>query len=93
MKLYKFFVGCGRMGNVEGLFFAEESEIDDLIGKQIYFGEILGKHSEIVFNLEADHLTVINLSDDAVEELHKALGRERTISGYNPFDYYEEELG
>ena len=33
------------MGSVEGLFVADEEEIQRNMGMQVYFGEILGKHS------------------------------------------------
>ena len=46
-KLYKFHWDCGRMGNLDGVFIAEPKEIEALIGKEIHFGEVLGKHSDI----------------------------------------------
>ena len=46
-KLYKFYWDCGRMGSLEGVFVAEETELKAAIGKTIDFGEALGKHSEI----------------------------------------------
>jgi hypothetical protein len=45
--LVKFYWDCGRNGDVEGLFITTKKELKYAIGKQIYFGEILGKHSEV----------------------------------------------
>lgn len=39
LKLYSFYWDCGRMGNLDGLFVAEESTVESAIGKEVYFGE------------------------------------------------------
>lgn len=48
--IYSFGLDCGRMGSLEGIFIAEKRIMDYLIehSPEIYFGEILGKHSEII---------------------------------------------
>lgn len=89
-KLYEMVWDCGRMGMLEGLFVAEESDMDALIGKEIYFGEVLGKHSEICGELEARDIDVKSDDQEFIEKLVKVIGHT-SISGFNPFDYYEEE--
>ena len=89
-KLYEFHWDCGRMGYLDGLFIAEESEIKAIIGKEIYFGEVLGKHSEIVDVLEEDELTVKSDDQDFITKFIEIMG-DGTISGYNPLDYYNPE--
>lgn len=89
-SLFKFYWDCGRMGDLEGLFFAKQSDVDKLIGKEIYFGEVLGKHSEVYGNIEKEDITKINVTSDVVAELKKNFKHD-TISGYNPLDYYEGE--
>ena len=54
--LWKFHWDCGRAGDVEGLFIATEEEVENLIGSEVYFGEILGKHSEVYGTVEKGHL-------------------------------------
>jgi hypothetical protein len=88
-KLYEFNWDCGRMGDLNGLFIAEEGDINNLIGEEIYFGEVLGKHSEIHGVLEEKELTVKSEDQDFISKLEDLLGS--TISGYNPVDYYEPE--
>jgi hypothetical protein len=78
------------MGMLEGLFVAEESDMDALMGKEIYFGEVLGKHSEIFGPLEERDITIKNDDEDFINKLVDVIGGE-SISGYNPFDYYEDE--
>lgn len=90
INLYKFHWDVGRMGQVEGLFIAESKDIDDLIGKEIYFGEILGKHSEVYGELRKEDIEIITSDQDVIESLGDSFG-SKTISGYNPLDYYEEE--
>ena len=88
-KLYSFFWDCGRMGDVEGLFIAEESEVDSAIGSQVYFGEILGKHSEISGTLSSVDLKVISDEQDKIDWLLGIIGYN--VSGYNPLDYVQPE--
>lgn len=83
--LWKFSWDCGRMGEVEGLFVATEKEIEKSIGKNVYFGEILGKHSEIYGTLDMEDLDKMDLDTESVEKVTKLLGE--TWSGYNPLDY------
>lgn len=89
-KLYIFTQDYGRMGSLEGLFIAKESEIEKLIGKEIYYGEVLGKHSEIFGILQWEHLKVTSEDQDFINKLANNMGGN-TISGFNPLDYYEPE--
>ena len=86
-KLFSFYWGV-RGGNVEGLFFATEQELEKIIGKEIIFGEILGKHSDVYGTLEKDEIQEIKLSQETLLELYNYFGE--TISGYNPLDYLSE---
>lgn len=89
-KLYEFHWDCGRMGDVEGLFIAEEETVKEAIGKDVYFGEILGKHSDVHGTLDEGDLTVIDIPSFVVDILAERIGW--SISGYNPLDYiYDEE--
>jgi len=90
MKLWKFYWDCRRMGSVTGLFFATKKAVDEAIGSEVYFGEILGKHSEIYGTLDMEDLTEIKLQNAAAEALVDAIGE--TVSGYNPLNYIQEEL-
>lgn len=76
------------MGDLDGLFVATQEEVDRVVGKEVYFGEVLGKHSEIYGTLESGDLTVIEVDEKAVEAIVAVTGP--TISGYNPLVYYEE---
>ena len=86
-KLYRFSWDCGRGGDVEGVFAAEESAINDAMGKQVYFGEILGKHSEVYGTLEADDLTALTDDQDFIAKFQAIVGKV----GYNPLDYINRE--
>lgn len=87
-KLYKFYVDCGRMGDIEGLFVVDESDIDNIVGENVYFGEILGKHSDIGFDIEKEMFTEVDIDEESVNKLVNALG-SKDLSGYNPFHYWE----
>jgi hypothetical protein len=84
-SLYKFFWDCGRMGDVEGLFIADEEDVAEAIGKEVYFGEILGKHSEVYGTLDEGDLEKIDIDSETIEKLIPHLGLH--WSGYNPLNY------
>jgi len=85
-KLYKFGWDYGRQGVVEALFIADPRAVELVCGREVYFGEILGKHSEVYGELEESDLTVIDIPQEAIEALKKAVGR--TISGHNPLEAF-----
>jgi hypothetical protein len=89
LVLCKFHWDCGRQGDLEGLFFSTESEIKGLVGKEIYFGEVLGKHSEIFGDIEEGDIRILNVDEATCKLLQTELGT--TVSGYSPFDYVGDE--
>ena len=89
LGLYKFYWDCGRMGYLEGLFITDDKEIDELIGKYIYFGGVLSKHSEIYGNIEIDDIELVTKNLEVITVLKEAFNGN-TISGYNPFDYLSD---
>lgn len=89
LKLYSFYCDCGRSGSLDGLFVAEESEVEDAIGKDVYFGEVLGKHSEIYGTLKEKDLEVVSDDQEKIQWLVDVIGSV-DISGFNPLDYCSE---
>lgn len=49
---------------IGGLFAATDEEVESLIGREIYLGEVDGKHSEVSGTVERDEITLV--SDDPV---------------------------
>lgn len=86
--LVKFHWDCGRMGDVRGLFVTTKEELEGTYGKQIYFGEILGKHSEVSGPLEQSDIEIVSEDQDFISKLVVLMGL--TISGHNPLSYLEE---
>jgi len=84
-SLYKMNFDCGRQGSLEGIFLAEDEDVEILINNkiEIHFGEVLGKHSDIRGNLEQNEITKIT-DDEKVIEIFEKYNLQ---SGYNPFDY------
>lgn len=85
--LYKFFWDCGRQGSLMSVFVAEDTEVAGIIGKQAYFGEVLGKHLEVYGGIEEKDIELLTQDSLAVEIVEKY----NLETGYNPFDYLEEE--
>lgn len=88
--IYKFNWDCGRMGDLEGVFVATVEEINGRLGKEIHFGEVLGKHSEITGKLEAKDVKLISYDPVFV----KLFEDNNLETGHNPLRYpYVDENG
>lgn len=87
--VYKLHFDCGRMGELTGLFIAEKESVDKLIesGEEIYFGEVLGKHSEVCGPIEENDVTLISTEENVI----KIIEEHGLENGFNPFDYIREE--
>lgn len=88
LLLVEFYWDAGRMGHVEGLFVATEDELEKAYGKYVYFGEILGKHSEVSGTLDREDITIKSDDQVFIGQLTHLLGD--SISGYNPLDYIQD---
>lgn len=85
--IYKYYQDFGRMGYLSGVFVATADEIEDIIGKEIYFGEVLGKHSEVASTMKEEYFTLVTTN----EEFVKMFEDYDLSTGTNPFDDYNEE--
>jgi len=87
--LYRFDVSFRRGGKLSGIFIAKKEDVDNLIKNSttVWFGEILGKHSEIVLDMEDDMFTMLTDEQNVLDIVRKY----NLENGYNPFDYIEEE--
>jgi len=88
--IYEFHWDCGSMGDVEGLFVADIEDVEKAIGREVYFGEILGKHSEVYGVLELNDLAMKTDDQDFIEKFESIMG-EGFYSGHNPLHYLSEE--
>jgi len=86
--IYKLNFSAGRMGNLEGIFVADKEKVNELITSktEVYFGEVLGKYSDIYGPIEPSECTMVS-DDPAHVDLVKSLKME---CGFNPFNYIEE---
>jgi hypothetical protein len=87
LKLYKFQANYGRYGTLEGVFVEDEERVARAIGKNVYFGEVLGKHSEVDLDLQEYHFKVMTEDQTFIHQFEKLA----LATGYNPFDYMEDE--
>jgi hypothetical protein len=86
-KLYRYRWDIYRMGTIEGIFVADDDAVAQIEGSHVYFGEILGKHSDVQGRLEAEHFKVLTGDQDFIAKFEE-LG---CSSGHNPFHYLENE--
>lgn len=87
LKLFEFFWDCGRGGCLQGAFAATQEQVDRVMGHEVYFGEVLGKHSEVRGILEPEDLQV--LTEDA-DFIAKAIEYGLLPIGWNPLDHAGE---
>lgn len=85
--LYRFSENYGRMGHLSGVFVADDSDVAHAIGKEVYFGEVLGKHSSISCLLTPENLKLITEDANVVEVIEK----HSLWSGHNPLNHIEED--
>lgn len=86
--LVKFRQDFGRMGELSGLFIAEHAAVEAAYDKKVYFGEMLGKHSEVYCTLSTENLTIL-ADDQKLLTVLEDLGIE---SGVNPLGYIDEDV-
>jgi hypothetical protein len=86
----KFFWDCGRMGEVEGMFVSSRDELEKAYGKEVYFGEILGKHSEVYGTLDRCDIEIKTDDQAFIAKFEEIMGGG-TISGYNPLSYLRDD--
>ena len=83
--IFKMNFDCGRQGNLTGTFVDFTERVNALKEKQIevYFGEVLGKHSEVYGPLNDDEITIVSTDEKDIENFE----RLELESGYNPFEF------
>jgi len=75
-----------RGGDLEGLFITTHEELASIEGGELYFGDVLGKHSEVS---DTPDYVVVSEDPELIEKLEKVFGGV-FIPGYYPFDYLPE---
>jgi len=85
-NLYKFSLDCGSMGALTGVFIAEPEQIEKIMGKEIYFGEVLGKHSEISAEMEPDMFKILTDNKQFISDFHDY----GCSCGINPLHYIDD---
>lgn len=85
--IYRWKLDCGRMGQLAGIFVAEDANVHKAAGKRWYQTDILGKHSEIEGRLEVKEFE--RLTDDPV--FVETFARLKCATGHNPLEWVEWE--
>ena len=87
--LYKLHFDCGRQGELNGLFICDTEKLEQLVKSEyeVYFGEALGKHSEVYGKIEECDYTLVSTDDNVI----KVIEENNLENGYNPFDYIDAE--
>lgn len=83
--IFKLNFDCGRSGALSGVFVSTQERVNALInsGVDVYFGEVLGKHSEVFGPIEESEVEFITDDPNFIEIFEKH-GLE---TGFDPFNY------
>jgi len=87
LAVFKMTFDCGRSGELEGVFIESKAKVKYLIDKgiKVYFGEVLGKHSEVYGSITESEIELVSDEPEAIKWC--------TPSGYDPFQYTTIETG
>lgn len=88
--IYEFYWDCGRQGNLSSTFIADSAEVEFMLGKEVYFGEVLGKHSEIYGTIDPQDITLKTDNQDFIRMFEDILG-ESWSTEMNPFEYFNQD--
>ncbi len=96
--LYKFYWDVPRQGDIESLFIADSEQVKVVMGMTVYFGEVLGKHSDVSGTLDPEDLTVITQEPGVIADLVRLFSGDRwersgSLCGLNPLHYLQDENG
>lgn len=81
----------GRMGDLDALFVTDAATLERLKAKgEVYLGEVLGKHSEVIADLNDATLTVLSDDPTFLAQFTAVMG-EGTISGVDLLGGLEDE--
>lgn len=79
LSVFKFQTDFYRGGNLSGVFVADKQVVKFLRGKTVYFGEALGKHSDVEVTIDNEIIFVT--ANPEFVKLFQDLGLE---TGHNP---------
>ena len=85
-KLYSY-SDSGRGWCIEGMFVSDDESLKELYDKDLYYGEVCGKHSELTLNFSEGDFKVVTEDQDFIRKFIDLIG----YSGYNPFDYLPDD--
>ena len=84
--VYRYELDCGRMGAIESVFIASHADVEKAKTLRLYFGEVLGKHSEISDDGGEGTWTLLSGDPSVV----RVVEQYELSSGPNPLNCVEE---
>jgi hypothetical protein len=89
-NIYRFHWDCGRQGDLDSIFIATPEEVEDIIGKRVWFGEILGKHSEVYGVIDRGEITLISNDQEFTSKFEQIMGADFSL-GPNPLEHINKD--
>ena len=87
--IWRLHISIKRQGDLKGVFIATEEEVEALIESkiEIYWGEVLGKHSEVYGPLQPRDVTFITANEDVISIIEDY----ELTNGHDPFQEHTVE--
>lgn len=85
--IYRFYVDCGRHGELDGIFVLEKETFEKYRGLRLNFHDVLGKHSEVSIIIDDNYFSVVSDDPETIEFFEG----HQLENGFNPFSYYYTE--
>ena len=90
LAIYTFHCDLGRMWDLCGTFLQDIQKVEDAKSQDytVYFGEVLGKHSDIRVTFSRLHVQKITDDEKLVNAFEEILRlANKSHFGYNPFEF------
>jgi hypothetical protein len=87
--IYKFEINYGRGSRISGIFVADKDQIAERMNCEIAYGEVMGKHSEVVAELDDTCLKMVSENPADIEVFE----RLELTTGINPIEYSYKKDG
>jgi hypothetical protein len=81
--LYQWSASFGRMGDLSGIVITTPKELKIRAGADVYFGEVLGKHSNVWYEFDPSDFRLITNKPHEMDALKQL---PNLLSGYDPIE-------
>lgn len=90
-KIYKYVLGMHHSSDIEGIFIMSDEQlksIKEMKGREVYYGEIAGKHSEVRCELNYKDVEIVSSDEKEIQFFERLFPNG---VGFNFLNYWFDE--